>query len=575
MGGEEAEREKERLEDKRHDELIKTLQTMTSGGKGGGKKKGGIFGMISGLLGGAGGGIASMAKGVVQAFGAVVNTITEIVERFVQLIRTVITTIIDIVQKIATAIADVITKIGSAIATVIEKVFTALGRGLAAMGSGPALLGALALVIVAAGIFVLAKAFVEFTKVNFTTLAIGIIAIVALTAVMMGLGMMMASGVGAVALLLGAAAMLIIAGAALVLGIAFKVLGEGLVLIMGSLGSFLDDILPGFIQMANPGVGAGLVLAAAGIVVLTAAIVGFMAVLSLAGAAGAAGGIVSGALGSISSFFGGPGSPPGPFEMLDKFIGFAEAAPFLQKGADAIGVIGSALSTFMTMNFAAVGAELGQLAMILLSFDAVSMGISGGALGLLSFGVIKAKSPLDILKELVKLAPGVKTLGDGIFRLAQGLQMISGMNSDNLQSATAAVAIVGKSSGGAMNKIASGAGMSDSENEMSQARNSRAGIVKRGPRNGSWGAQKDYDNNIANIDKHISQLQARLSSGGYAAGGKMDASTRRLQESKANKQQQAMTPRYQEVNTMQVNQTQQYLGGMSARSPGVADDDDL
>jgi len=574
---EEVEREKERIENERHAELISTLQGMMSGGKGGDKKKGGIFGLISGLLGGAGGGIAKMASGVVKAFGAVVNTITEIVEKFVHLIRTVISTIIDIVQKIATAIADVITKIGSAIATVIEKTLTALGRGLAAMGSGPALLGALALLVVAAGIFVLSKAFVEFTKVNFKTLAIGIIAIVALTAVMMGLGMLMASGVGAVALLLGAAAMLVIAGAALVLGIAFQTLGEGLTLIMSSLGSFLNDVLPGFLRMANPGVGAGLVLAAAGIVVLTAAIVGFMAVLTLAGAAGAAGGIVSGVLGSVSSFFGGPGPPPGPFEMLDKFIGFAEAAPFLQKGADAIGVIGSALSTFLTMNFAAVGAELGQLAMILLSFDAVSLGLggaAGAAVGFLSFGLIKAKSPLDILKELVKLAPDVKKLGDGIHNLSQGMEVLAGIDGSAIASSLPTADSMGK-------VASSTSGVSKRDKMLGKFKQERSELVSDMKDDEEFFGSMDYAGRtedrarLRELNARISKMESQSpSSGGYAPGAAMDSSQRRLEDAKEKRHAAFTPPSTNSTANVSVMNNTQFVGGMgSVRSSSAGDDD--
>ena len=690
IGAEEEEREKLRLEEERNQQLIDAITGISA--KKEGKKKGnlfsgilsiftGIYGLISKivLMKGAIGGVlksvtgifgsknkvmAKTAKKTTGIFEGVINSIKKLIGDFINIVKKVVNSVGDILKKIVDTVVKAFKKIGKGIASVIQSLLEGLGKGLSAIGNPKALIGALALLIVAAGIFVLSKAFVEFTKVNFKTLAIGIIAIVTLTAVMMGLGMMMASGFGAVALLLGAAAMLIIAGAALVLGIAFQALGEGLTLILGSLGSFLNEILPGFLQMANPAVGAGLILAAAGIVVLTAAIVGFMAVLTLAGAAGAAGGIVSGVLGSVSSFFGGPGPPPGPFEMLDKFIGFAEAAPFLQKGADAIGVIGSALSTFLTMNFAAVGAELGQLAMILLSFDAVSLGMggaAGAAIGFLSFGLIKAKSPLDILKELVKLAPDVKKLGDGIHSLAKGMEVLAGIDgsaiTSSLPTALPTADSMGKvvsstsgiskrdkmlekfkqerselmsemkddeeffgSSGGPgrtkdrarirelnarISKIerqspkttaattAAAAAVGDigksskhkqdlsrfqtttNASELTRLQGVRAKIAEKGPVSGSRRAKRSYERKLDMIDKSIGQLNAKISSGGYAAGGQMDASTKRLRESQARNNQQAMTPRYQEVNTMQVNQTQQYLGGMTARSPGVADDDDL
>ena len=608
IGAEEEEREKLRLEEERNQQLIDAITGISA--KKEGKKKGnlfsgilsiftGIYGLISKivLMKGAIGGVlksvtgifgsknkvmAKTAKKTTGIFEGVINSIKKLIGDFINIVKKVVNSVGDILKKIVDTVVKAFKKIGKGIASVIQSLLEGLGKGLSAIGNPKALIGALALLIVAAGIFVLSKAFVEFTKVNFKTLAIGIIAIVTLTAVMMGLGMMMASGFGAVALLLGAAAMLIIAGAALVLGIAFQALGEGLTLILGSLGSFLNEILPGFLQMANPAVGAGLILAAAGIVVLTAAIVGFMAVLTLAGAAGAAGGIVSGVLGSVSSFFGGPGPPPGPFEMLDKFIGFAEAAPFLQKGADAIGVIGSALSTFLTMNFAAVGAELGQLAMILLSFDAVSLGMggaAGAAIGFLSFGLIKAKSPLDILKELVKLAPDVKKLGDGIHSLAKGMEVLAGIDGSAITSSLPTALPTADSMG---KVVSSTSGISKRDKMLEKFKQERSELMSEMKDDeeffgSGWvpGGHIEERTRLAELNARISKIESQSpSSGGYAPGAAMDSSQRRLEDAKEKRHAAFTPPSTNSTANVSVMNNTQFVGGMgSVRSSSAADDD--
>jgi hypothetical protein len=561
---EEAEREKAREAEKRHETLIDTLKNLMGGGKEGKKGgKGGIFGFIAGLFGGAGKAIGGAGAGIVNALNSVINFIANIFSKFLELL-----------QKFVNFIMNTVAKIGEAIGKFIEFVLTGLGRGLAALGNPQALLGALALAIVAAGIFVLAKAFVEFTKVDFKSLFVGIIAIAALTAAMIAMGLLMMSGIGAVAILAGAAAFLIMAFAAMALGKAFTYLGEGIAIIMVGLSLFVETAVAGFVALAQPGIALGLLGAAVGIIAVTAAITAFIAVLTLAGAASAAGGIATGILGSIGSFFGGPGPPPGPFEMLDKFIGFAAAAPFLTEGAKAINEIGAALHTFLGMNFAAVGAELGQLAMILLSFDAVHMGIAGGVLGVLTFGLIKAKSPLDILKELAELAPKIKMLGDGIMNLANGLAMLSGVNHKKVEAIGAAVGTSVSPMKDSLESVAESTEMTDDEKSLAKLQGLRARITQAGPVSGSLDSRKSYESKLKKLDLEIQNIQTRISGGDHAAGGQMDASTRRLQDAKSREMNQAMTPRYQEVNTMQVNQTQQYLGGMSARSPGVLDDDE-
>jgi hypothetical protein len=261
--------------------------------------------------------------------------------------------------------------------------------------------------------------------------------------------------------------------------------------------------------------------------------------------------------------------------MLDKFIGFAEAAPFLQKGADAIGVIGSALSTFLTMNFAAVGAELGQLAMILLSFDAVSLGLggaAGAAVGFLSFGLIKAKSPLDILKELVKLAPDVKKLGDGIHNLAQGMEVLAGIDGSAIASSLPTA--------DSMEKVASStSGVSAREKTLGKDKKERSSLLEDMKWDeDNFGETSPFDRvRLRELNARISKIESQSpSSGGYAPGAAMDSSQRRLEDAKEKRHAAFTPPSTNSTANVSVMNNTQFVGGMgSVRSTSAADDDDI
>ena len=100
------------------------------------------------------------------------------------------------------------------------------------------LAGAAAMLIVSAALFVTAKALQEFTSVEFSDLVKAGVALLGLTLVLVAIGALMTSGVGAVAILAGAAAMLVIAAALLVLGHAIQAIGTGFSMLSEGLTSF-------------------------------------------------------------------------------------------------------------------------------------------------------------------------------------------------------------------------------------------------------------------------------------------------------------------------------------------------
>ena len=91
------------------------------------------------------------------------------------------------------------------------------------------LAGAAAMLIAAVALYVFAKAVQQFINVPWSALGMAIVGMLALVGVIYLLGMIMSSGVGAVALLAGAAAMIIVAAAVLVLGYALQAIGDGMI----------------------------------------------------------------------------------------------------------------------------------------------------------------------------------------------------------------------------------------------------------------------------------------------------------------------------------------------------------
>ena len=118
------------------------------------------------------------------------------------------------------------------------------------------LAGGAALVLVAASVFIFAKAVQEFTEVGWKEVGMAVISMAALVGALALVGTIMSSGVGAVAILAGAAAMVVIAGAMYVLGKAtqqfvpiVETLGEIFIGVLGVIPAIIDSIANGFATM--------------------------------------------------------------------------------------------------------------------------------------------------------------------------------------------------------------------------------------------------------------------------------------------------------------------------------------
>lgn len=118
------------------------------------------------------------------------------------------------------------------------------------------LAGGAALVLVAASVFIFAKAVQEFTEVGWKEVGMAVVSMGALVGALALVGMIMSSGVGAVAILAGAAAMIVIASSMYVLGKAtqqfvpiVETLGDIFIGVLGMIPPIIDSIATGFTTM--------------------------------------------------------------------------------------------------------------------------------------------------------------------------------------------------------------------------------------------------------------------------------------------------------------------------------------
>jgi len=179
--------------------------------------------------------------------------------------------------------------------------------------------GAAAMLIVAAAVFVFGKAVQEFMKVSWDAVGMAVVSMLALTAAVVALGLLMNSGIGAEAIIAGAAAFVIIAASVLVLGIALQAIGTGFQMLSNGLTTLTPNIT------AIGGVLMGLVETIPAIVLLSGALFGLAAALTAVGIAGiiAAPGLmalatVNAIAGGITSILGGDDS--GKDNHMDELI---------------------------------------------------------------------------------------------------------------------------------------------------------------------------------------------------------------------------------------------------------------
>jgi hypothetical protein len=158
---------------------------------------------------------AGFLKGIVDKFKGIIKSL-------IDTIKTVFKSIGDVINTIAKSIGKVMKTIGRGIASIMK----GIAKGVGYFGKKSVILGAVALGIVAGGLWLFSKAMVEFTKVSWKAVGVAAVSILLLVGTLVLLGALMMSGVGAVALLLGAAALVIVAGAMFVLGKAMQEFGK-------------------------------------------------------------------------------------------------------------------------------------------------------------------------------------------------------------------------------------------------------------------------------------------------------------------------------------------------------------
>jgi len=151
--------------------------------------------------------------------------------------------------------------------------------------------GAAAMVIVAGAVFVFGKAVQEFMKVEWKAVGMAVVSMLALTAAVAGLGLIMSSGVGAVAILAGAAAMVVVAGSVYILGKALQEMATAFDMMLPMTESLMGlvMIVPGLVALASTFglLSVGIASMAASLLVLTPVLPALLALGSLAPVVGA------------------------------------------------------------------------------------------------------------------------------------------------------------------------------------------------------------------------------------------------------------------------------------------------
>ena len=243
--------------------------------------------------------------------------------------------------------------------------------------------GAAAMVIIAAAVFVFAKAVQEFMKVSWGAIAMAVVSMLALVGAVALIGAIMMTGVGGAAIIAGAAAMLIVAAAVLVLAAALYVMSMAIPNFL-----LLIDVLPQLaigMMMMYPAIpammlmgyaliplGIGLLFAAIGALAFTAA-GGPEAIMAL----GISLPLLSNANPMLLAALGLSFFALG-FGLMFLAMGLAVLSPFV--GALlALGLTMPILSTEL-MNMAGMG---GALFTVALGIGSIALAIVGLALALL------------------------------------------------------------------------------------------------------------------------------------------------------------------------------------------------
>jgi|TARA_B110000908_G_scaffold172520_1_gene240487 hypothetical protein len=294
-------------EEKRTEALSSvTGDSSKGGGEGGGK---GIGGKLSGIGEGAGKGISAFLKGLGKGLKAISNP------KYL------------IGAGVLIALGGALFVTGKALQTFVNidwknvlyglGVLTALGIGAALLGKlGPQILiGSLAIAALGAALIPAGIAFGMFSDIDWKGVGIGIGVLTALGVAAFGLSFI------SPAILVGSLAIAALGAALIPAALAFNIFSDALAGLSGFLpilGEFMGGVVGGLVELSSAG--PGLLIAGAGILAVSGALIAFGA---------------SSALGGLLSFFGG--------DPIEKFLELADKSSGLSASAKAIDSIAAAL----------------------------------------------------------------------------------------------------------------------------------------------------------------------------------------------------------------------------------------
>lgn len=164
----------------------------------------------------------------INKFGQIFEKVVSIVKRGGEIIKDSLKYVSDIFMSLIDTISKSIASLGTGIGSAFNSIISGIGTGLSKF-QPTALIGAAAFVILASALWVTSEALNSFNTVNWESLAKAGIAIVGLTGVMIGLGAIMGSGVGAAAIGLGIAAFAGMSASLWLFGKALNVVGDAMV----------------------------------------------------------------------------------------------------------------------------------------------------------------------------------------------------------------------------------------------------------------------------------------------------------------------------------------------------------
>ena len=236
-----------------------------------------------------------------------------------------------------------------------------LTKAIQKINPGKLLAGGAALIIVAAAVFVFAKAAQEFMSVSWEAIGMAIVAMLALVGALALIGAIMMSGVGALAILAGAAAMLIMAAALFVLGLAIQEIAKGFALFVPTLVELAPMALDLIVLGASLAVlgygmitlGVASLVAAPGILLGGAALVVLGAGLMLVGAAGML-----------------------VMPQVETLMALASMAPMFWELAAAFSAMGAGLIAFATAGLFTLPTIAGLIALSLVAPILIALGES-------------------------------------------------------------------------------------------------------------------------------------------------------------------------------------------------------